>query len=224
MRRKQATSKRAFTMNEASSLILSQLLAEFRERKLGSNELREGYQGLSLSELKSRCMTTGIEEVDYDLALGDLEFHKFVETGPMEMYSNPLGSIFVAIGFFSKREYSHLTETGYKEAVKIVSAPQTRSKQTIAHVHISGSTFNNSPIGVGESISQAINIQGASSNEAFIAFRNEVAKQVQNDLEREHILSRLDEREASNQLPTRYEKYAMLMGAIILPSECVPHK
>ena len=211
---KRAQPKEQYVADDAARFILSQLLTEFRDRKLGTNELRNGYQGLSPNELKSLCMTARIEEVDYDLAIGELESHNLIRSGPMEMCDNPPGSSVTVIAFFSKKEYSYLTEAGYREAVKTGSAPQSGSKRTIAHLHFSGNTFNNSPIGVGESVSQAISTQTTSTNDSFIALRNEVAKQVKDESEREHILSRLDELEASTDLPTRYEKYAKLMGAI----------
>jgi DNA-binding PadR family transcriptional regulator len=211
---KRAKSKQPYIADDAAGSILSQLLSEFRERKLGTNELRSGYEGLPPNELKSHCVTAGIDEVDFDLAIDELESQDFIKTGPIAMNDKPPDSRVMVVSLFSKREYSYLTEAGYREAVKIVSAPQPRSGHTIAHMHFSGNTFNNSPIGVGESVSQVINAQAASSNEAFIAFRNEVAKQVQDGSERERILSRLDELEASSELPSRYEKYAMLMGAI----------
>jgi hypothetical protein len=51
MKRKTAKSKQEFYVNDASAFILTQLLSEFRERKLTSDDLRNAYQGLPPAEL-----------------------------------------------------------------------------------------------------------------------------------------------------------------------------
>jgi hypothetical protein len=114
-------------MDEASKSILSQLLSEFCERSLSATDLRKTYKGLPPKELKERCVTEGIGEVGYDLAISDLEKKGLVGTGPRAMRDNPPGSMVIFIGTYSKREYSYLTENGYREAVKIASTQEARS-------------------------------------------------------------------------------------------------
>jgi len=109
-------------MDDAARFILSELLSEFRERDLKASDL-SGYMGLPPKELRDRSVAKGISEVDFDLAMSDLDHHGLVKTGPMQLYDNPPGSSVTVIAFFSKREYSYLTENGYKEAVR--SASQT---------------------------------------------------------------------------------------------------
>lgn len=145
-------------MAKLSSLargILDDLLADFRARNLGSNALREGYEGASLSATMQKHLHAGALQVDFDLAMQELESGKLVGTGPMEAYENdPNSSVFV-VALFSKREYAYLTKEGYRAAQK--AKPDARPG-ACASVHISGSTFHNSPVGVGGQITQSVNV------------------------------------------------------------------
>jgi hypothetical protein len=121
MKKKITKTKQGFGISDASKFILTQLLSEFRQQKLSIDDLRNTYKGLSPKELKERCVAEGIGEVDFDLAMSDLENHDLVNTGPQVLYDNPPNSSVTIIGFYSKKEYSYLTVDGYKEATKAAS-------------------------------------------------------------------------------------------------------
>lgn len=128
------SSQKGFTANDASQFILAQLLDEFRQRKLTSHDLRNTYQGLSPAELKNRAVSEGISDVDFDLAMSDLDSHEMVKTGPMKLYDQEPYSPLTVIGFYSKNQYSYLTEEGYKEATRTQSRnPTTSHKAPIIH-------------------------------------------------------------------------------------------
>jgi DNA-binding PadR family transcriptional regulator len=135
--KKRSKPQRPYSGNEATEFILQQLLSEFRERQLTSTDLHRSYQGLSPSELKNRSLAAGIIEVDFDLAMSELDNHGLVKTGPMAVYDNPPGGLVTVIGLYSKREYSYLTENGYREVSKSKSIP-LRSARTI----IQGDQYN----------------------------------------------------------------------------------
>src|ERR1700752_57316 len=82
------------------------------------------------------------------------------------------------------------------------------------HFHISGSTFNNSPIGVGDGFAQTIMSQTSSVSEAVSAFRSEVKKVIDDEAKQREILSRLDELEAAADRPTMIERYNNLVATI----------
>lgn len=142
------------TVELLATQILEDVAADFRTRNLGSDALSDGYVGLSIAALELKyCADGGQLKVDFDLALKQLEEGKLVATGPMAPYENAPGSTVVVLAIFSKREFVYLTEKGYRAAQKSPS-PFTPS---VPHVHISGGVFNQSPIGVGATVSQAVN-------------------------------------------------------------------
>lgn len=71
-----------------------------------------------MNDLKQKCFegdhTT--TNVDFDLALKELEDAELVNTGPMVMHDNPPNSAVVIIALYSRREYVYLTAKGYKAA------------------------------------------------------------------------------------------------------------
>jgi hypothetical protein len=164
LKSKRTTAKRAYVLDDAERFILSQLLSEFRERKLTTNDLRDGYEGLTPSKLKDLSAATGIGEVDFDLAVSDLTEHDLVKTGPMAVYDNPPGSLITIIGLYSKNEYSYLTENGYKEAVRFVSSnqearglPKPTPEQKGATVH-GDQYINYGPVGaIGQNAFGTVN-------------------------------------------------------------------
>jgi hypothetical protein len=99
-------------------LILRCLLEDFQARGFGIDELDDDYGGLSLKDLKQKCLQHDqvSTSVDFDLAMKELEQSKLVDTGPTEPYDNPPNSSVVFIGLVSKREYVYLTAKGYKAA------------------------------------------------------------------------------------------------------------
>jgi diguanylate cyclase (GGDEF)-like protein len=99
--------------------LLGDLLADFRIRNLGSDALRRGYVGVSIAELRVKYCTAGNQAgVDFDLALKHLEESGLVKTGPLLPYKNDPGSLLVAVGSYSAREFLYLTEKGYKASQK----------------------------------------------------------------------------------------------------------
>jgi hypothetical protein len=138
--------------------ILADVLVDFRSQNLGSEALSEEYAGPSIEALRAKfCLNGGYSDVDFDLALKALEDKECVGTGPHVPHENDPYSGLVVIGLYSKREFLYLTEKGYRESQK-APAERKRAKPT---VHISGGTFHNSPLAVGENINQTttINVQ-----------------------------------------------------------------
>jgi hypothetical protein len=138
--------------------ILDTLLVDFLERKLGSDALRDGYVGVSLPALVQRYCDGGpASQVDFDLALKQLEDGKLISTGPMVPYENRPGSQVFIMSIYSKREYAYLTEEGYRAAQQSrLVAPSSRRPT----VHISGGTFHQSTIGIGDHVTQSVTVSG----------------------------------------------------------------
>ena len=125
--------------------ILADVLADFRDKKLGSEALRDGYIGAPLFNIEEKyCGKEGTGKVDFDLALKELETNNFVNTGPMEPYKSDPNSGILIIALFSKREYVYLTEKGYRAAQQSKSPVRPTARTT---VNISGGNFHQSPIG-----------------------------------------------------------------------------
>jgi hypothetical protein len=141
------------TVDELAKQILADVVADFRAKNLGSDALSEGYIGASIVALEMKFCTDGPHsKVDFDLALKQLEESKLVKTGPMVPYENTPGSQVVVIAIFSKREFVYLTEKGYKAAQKSTTKPRSPAPS----VHISGGNFHQSPIGIGNTVNQAV--------------------------------------------------------------------
>lgn len=100
--------------------ILADVLADFTQKGLGSDDLYEEYVGVSLIELERKFCThgglSGPSKVDFDLALKQLEENGLIGTGPTVAHENRPDSLVVIIGLYSKREFAYLTEEGYREA------------------------------------------------------------------------------------------------------------
>lgn len=133
--------------------ILQALMADFKEKGLSATALKDGYVGMSFDELRQRFAQDSA--VDFDLAMSSLE-KGLVDSGPRVPFDNEPGSGILFLGFYSKREYAYLTEAGYRQAQKN-AAPREKSVPQ-QHVQISGSTFYQSPVGVGSEVSQALTV------------------------------------------------------------------
>jgi hypothetical protein len=132
--------------------ILQDVRSDFTSRGLGANTLQEQYVGVPIASLWTKyCESGEVTQVDFDLALKELEEGEFVRTGPLAPFDNEPGSGVFIIGVFSKREYLCLTEAGYRTAAQ-VGNPKPRVAPP--HVHISGGTFHQSPIGIGGQVTQ----------------------------------------------------------------------
>lgn len=141
------------TVDDLASQILADVAADFRSKNLGSDALTKEHFGVSIALLGTKYSSAGpYSKVDFDLALKQLEESKLVKTGPMVMYDNPPDSLTLLLVRFSKREFVYLTEKGYKAAQK---SPVKRSSPAPT-VHISGGNFNQSPIGIGSTVTQAV--------------------------------------------------------------------
>jgi hypothetical protein len=90
-------------------------------------------------------------QVDFDLALKELEDGLLIGTGPMVPFDNEPGSGVFILVLHSKREYAYLTEAGYRAAAQVANQ---RPRTSPPHVHISGGTFHQSQIGIGEQVTQ----------------------------------------------------------------------
>jgi hypothetical protein len=142
-------------VDELSNEILKALLSNFIDKQLSVDALTDGYIGPTVADLKQKLSATNSASmVDFDLALKGLENRGLVGTGPMVGYDNRPGSPVVVIGLYSKCEYTYLNENGYKAAQQV--AAKKPHRVTTARVHISRSNFNQSPIGIGNEITQYV--------------------------------------------------------------------
>src|ERR1700733_3301041 len=130
---KRSKAQKAFSTDRASGFILKQLLSEFRDRNLNITDLDNGYMGLTVPKLKESAGASGIPEVDFDLALQDLESSELIKSGPLEVAggTSNQGVVFVPL-IYSKREYLSLKSDGYKEAAKLRGDVDQRPKTEFA--------------------------------------------------------------------------------------------
>ena len=165
---------------------------------------------MSPAELRSVCCgEVGISDVDFDLAMSDLEQDGLVDTGPKEHVKNNPNSMILMVGFFtSKREYTYLSEEGYKEASRI----RPRRALGPQHIHLSGN-FHQSPIGVGDHISQSVSV-ATTNSEMFARLREEIGNRVEDCQKRDEILARLEALETAPDKPSRIERYTQLVGVL----------
>lgn len=141
------------SFDQLSKRILRELKAHFVEGGLTSSALSRGYVGVPISQLKERlCVADDVSEVDFDLSLKELEDRELAKTGPMVPYENDPSSMVIVVGSYSKREYIHLTEAGYKAPTQTENAKSPRSGPS--QIHISGGNFHQSQIALGEQVAQ----------------------------------------------------------------------
>jgi hypothetical protein len=105
-------------VDEVYKQVLSFLLIDFQSRELDAAALSRGYVGMNLPELREKCIERDntTTNVDFDLAIKDLERDKLISTGPQVAYENEPNSMVFVMGVYSKREYAYLTPQGYKAA------------------------------------------------------------------------------------------------------------
>ncbi|CAJ3000526.1 hypothetical protein [Burkholderia pseudomallei] len=175
-------------LDVAAEAILANMLRDFVQRSLDSRALHDGYTGPLISALQQDILASGnYTSVDFDLALKQLEDQRFVQTGPRKAYENDPSSSLVFIGSYSTREYAYLTESGYRRA-----KPSSNSRehgQGRTSVHISGGTFNQSQIGIGDSVSQHLSVD-VSNDTKTIEYLLDLLKQSGqpvNDAARAHM-------------------------------------
>jgi hypothetical protein len=148
--KKRATNHRQ--LSEIAKNILHDIQDDFKAKGLSASALTEHYIGVAISQLQQKyCESGQTTQVDFDLALKELEDGFLIGTGPMVPYDNEPGSGIFIFAFFSKREYAYLTEDGYRAASQM-GDQKTRNRPP--YVHISDGTFHQSQIGIGEQVTQ----------------------------------------------------------------------
>ncbi|WP_175889760.1 MULTISPECIES: hypothetical protein [Burkholderia] len=187
------------TLDISAETILKNLLADFTERNLGSAELHQGYAGPLLIDIEREFCASGKHaKVDFDLAIKELESHKLIRTGPMKAYDNKPGSGFVVIGSYSLRQYACLTEGGYRKAKSSTSNSRGHGNKT--SVHISGGTFNQSPIGIGDNVHQQLSVDIGNDSETISHLLDLLARSGQpvDDSARAHVAEMVSNANAGN--------------------------
>jgi hypothetical protein len=192
------------TVEDLSRAILKDLLADFTDRNLTANDLHNGYTGANFPALKERrCGVTSASPVDFDLAVKELERSDLVKTGPMVPHDNPRNSWVFVFAPFSKYEYAFLTEKGYKAAQKTQAA---RTPTSAPHsVHISGSTFHQSPIGIGGHVTQSV--AGPFGNASVFIEVRKAVNSVDNEGDRAALLAAVEAMERAHETPAFVSRY-----------------
>jgi hypothetical protein len=192
-------------VEELSRAILRKLVRDFLSQNLDARDLSEGYGGPGLAALKQECCAeASASPVDFDLALKDLEDGDFIGTGPMVPFDNPPNSHFLVVGLRSKYEFAYLTEKGYKAAQKV---PSKRGTLPVTHqVHISGGHFHQSPIGVGDRITQSVSV-ALNSAPVFVDLRQAVEKSGIGTEDQRTLLAGVDAMEKAHNMPGFIDRY-----------------
>ncbi|ELV2767984.1 hypothetical protein QNS15_001378 [Enterobacter cloacae] len=152
-------------LDEAAKQILGTLLADFTDRGLTAQDLKNGYEGPNIEALATAvCGVADFTSVDFEVAFGDLEKANMIKTGPMAMYDNDSNSSVIIIASYSKREYVYLTEAGYKESRKAPNRPQ-RVQRIVNNLTITGGNFSNTQLGQGDSFTQTQSITSGADSE-----------------------------------------------------------
>lgn len=197
-------------MEKLSEDILGSLLSDFAGRNLGSDELSDGYVGVPLATLKQKhCSGVPTSQVDFDLALKDLESTGLVCSGPMVPFDNPPNSSVVVIGIFSKREYMFLTEKGYKAIQK--ARAETRPTPPRPHMTISGGHFSHSQIGVGDHIIQSFS-ETLSNEPVFMDLRGAVEKSSLDHNDQAGLLAGIEAMQKTQNTPRFIDRYKDFMA------------
>lgn len=191
-------------VGEVSRTILRELLADFLARCLKASDLHCGYEGASLVAIKEKCQASvEVSDVDFDLALRELEGANFIKTGPMVPYENdPNSSVFVLM-LFSRYENAYLTVKGYTAAQQ----GQVKQSTSSAHrVHISGGHFHQSQIGIGHEVvqTQATSLQ---NSPVFDNLRLAIGEVVDTE-HRAKILCGVDAMQNAKSAPELSKRYA----------------
>lgn len=178
-------------LDEAAKQILGTLLADFSDRGLTAQDLKNGYEGPKIESLAAAvCSAVDITTVDFEVAFSDLEEAKMIQTGPMAMYDNDRDSSFIVIASYSKREYVCLTENGYKESRKAPNRPQ-KVQRIVNNLTITGGQFSNMQLGQGGSITQSMSVAPGADSEivAKLVSILEEQGQIVNDGQRDDIVA-----------------------------------
>lgn len=103
-------------LKQVSKQILEHLLRDFQTRELSSDALHASYVGPAINDLKKKCLETDntATNVDFDLAMKQLEKEDLVATGPVVPFDNDPNSSLIFMVLYSKHEYAYPTEKGYQ--------------------------------------------------------------------------------------------------------------
>jgi hypothetical protein len=184
--------------------ILRELLSEFVTQKRGVMDLTHEYAGVPMPMLKEAVCGDSACDVDFDLAMQDLVKDDLVGTGPMVPFDNPPDSGIILIGLRSKNEYAYLKEKGYKAAQK--ASGTQRPTRAASRVHISGGTFNQSPIGIGEQVTQSVTMT-LSNAPVFTDLRNAVLESNIESAPRAELLARIEAMEDAHKTGGFVQRY-----------------
>jgi hypothetical protein len=197
------------TIEDVFNAILQDILQDFVDRRLDSAELIRGYIGPSVVALRRKyCADNGVSTVDFDLAMKELESQKAIGTGPMDLHDNPPGSPVVRIGFYSKREYTYLTEKGYRLARK---KPVSQRGPVNTNFHISGGTFYNPRI--NHSADYSTNTVNVATPVVFNDLRRVIREHVREDVDRDRLITEIEAMQSSHGQPNFLKKYQDFMTA-----------
>lgn len=145
-------------LDDAAKQILGTLLADFSDRGLTAQELKNGYEGPNIEALATAvCNVADFTTVDFEVAFSDLENAQMIRTGPTAFFDNDENSSVMFIGTYSKREYVYMTENGYKAARKAPNRPQT-IQRIVNNLTITGGQFSNMQLGQGENVNQSMSV------------------------------------------------------------------
>lgn len=153
-------------MDRAERFITGELLSDFKRRKLAASDLESGYEGPKIEAMKLKAGDAGIDGVDFDVALKELEKSEHIKTGPWDITEPIVSQYSIVMPFpYSKCEYAYLTQSGYKEASTSKTMP-ARSTQTIIH----GDQYNvGQAAAVGPHSNGTVNVQ-----QEWTAIQNEI--------------------------------------------------
>lgn len=193
-------------VEELSQEILRELLSEFVTQKRSTVELSREYMGMPMATLRERLYgDSRTFDVDFDLALDDLVKRKLIGTGPLAVIEPPqISGVVLLPGLRSKKEYAYLNENGYKAAQKTARAQGPT--RTTSYLHISGGTFNQSPIGLGDQINQSV-VATLNSAPVFADLRNAIVTSDLGSGPRVDLLARIDAMEEAHRNGGFKEQY-----------------
>lgn len=136
--------------------LLTELVTDFKARNLSADDLSFGYDDVKVADLKNAVLRdSGLDEVDFDLALKSLQEKKLVKTGPWDLLEPPkIPGVTVLPIPRCRYELVRLTQDGYAAAREGGRAASNRQPGTPSRV--SFHNVSNATIAVGSHISQTV--------------------------------------------------------------------
>ncbi|MEH8116635.1 hypothetical protein [Aeromonas allosaccharophila] len=124
------------TLTEDEIRIINVLKNDFVSKGRSSIDLKNGYDGVPITDL---CSGSSLGNVEFDLALDSLDRDGFIKSGPLCAFDNEPGSSVIIIGMYSKKEYYYLTAYGYQ-------AKTQRSKERLVPKSTHQTNIFNAPL------------------------------------------------------------------------------